>query len=362
MANIFRAVHMCPDNDLVVLFDGDDFLPDEHVLSFIQEQLVLNNALMSYAQYKNVPEEMAIAQKIPVLGYAKPTPSELIESGDYRNFKGWCWSGLRAFYAGLFKRIKIEDLMFTHDIYAGKFFPTSYDGAIMYPMLEMCGTRFVHIPEILLLRNIDTPLNDFKIHRELQRQCGIILRSLTPYTQLVDNPTDTLPIGNAELIITASTEELPNILACLNTSLFEHIHILPKAESNQDEYELLLKIRNITHSSQAPYIMIADASCTDMPIEKGIYWLSHSSAAYIPCLQSLLDPTLSIAQQPLEYLEENLYALCTRHYAAIDYGWCGLFRKNDLEQYLNNATSLEAVQSNIAADLTSQNRSVICAV
>jgi hypothetical protein len=108
--------------------------------------------------------------------------------------------------------------------------------------------------------------------------------------------------------------------------------------------------------------MIADASCTDLSVERGIYWLSHSSAAYISCLQNLLDPTLSIAQQPLEHLEENLYALCTRHYSTADYGWCGLFRKNDLERYLADATSLEAVHHNIVADLTSQNRSVICAV
>ena len=362
LANIFRVIHMCPNDDLIVILDGDDFFADTHVLSFIARKFAQENIWMSYAQYINVPEEMAIAQKIPVLGYAKPTPPELIESGEYRKFTGWCWSGLRAFYAGLFKQIKIEDMIFRSMEYIGKFFPTSYDGAIMYPMLEMCGTHFAHIPEILLHRNIDTPLNDFKIHRDLQRECGKILRSLAPYHRLHKAPISEPIVGGTDLIIITHEHAVHAILERLDVDAFDHIHILTEPQNRQEEASLMRDIKAICKKSQADFIMLADHSCTYINLEAASYWLSHSSTTFVHCNKNLLNPELSIMRQPVEHIEENLFAACTLFYPENHHSWCGLFRKTDLNIYLKGTRSLDKLHKNISAHLKEANRAVLCAV
>lgn len=362
LANIFLAVHMCSNDDIIVVLDGDDAFADNHVLTFEQNRFATGNVLMTYAQYINVPEELAIAQKIPLLGYAKPTPPELIESGEYRKYTGWCWSGLRAFYAGLFKQIKIEDMIFNHGEYKGKFFPTSYDGAIMYPMLEMCGTHFAHIPEILLHRNIDTPLNDFKIHRDLQRECGKILRSLAPYPRLDKAPVDEHAIEHADLIIIASEDEINEILARVDINAFDHMHILLKPKAPKDQTALLRDIKQICKRSKAQYIMLANSGSTHIPIRTALYWLSHSSALYVHCNNNLLDPELPITQQPIEHIEKNLYALCTNYHPDAHNAWCGLFRKEQLRGYLKGARSLERLNKKIVADLHAKNHTVLSAV
>jgi glycosyltransferase involved in cell wall biosynthesis len=361
LANIFKAVHMCKNDDLIVILDGDDFFADNHVLSAIQKKFAQNYIYMSYAQYINVPEELAIAQKIPILGYAKPTPPELIASGEYRKFTGWCWSGLRAFYAGLFKQIKIEDMIFRQGEYKGKFFPTSYDGAIMYPMLEMCGEHFAYIPEILLHRNIDTPLNDFKIHRELQRECGKILRSLAPYKRLKEPPIQAQKRGKADLIIIA-TDNIEEILERLDINAFENMHVLSKPTTKHEELALLREIKKICRKSKADHIMLANHACTFIPIKKALYWLSHSDAVYIYCDTNLIDDAVPITQQPIEHIDGNLYAVCTDFHHTLSHAWCGLFNKDRLLKYLHNCRSLKRLHANISDHLKKKNRALLCAV
>lgn len=184
LANIYKAVFMCDDDDIILVLDGDDWFAHDQVLVKINEAFSTENIWLTYAQYKNVPEEIAKQFNIPVIGYAKETPLSVIEDKTYRLSPNWAWSGLRAFYAWLFKCIKLESLFFTKQPYLGKFFPTSYDAAMLYPMLEMAGPRIKFISEILLHRNVDTPLNDFKINHDLQKEIGKILRAQEEYPTL----------------------------------------------------------------------------------------------------------------------------------------------------------------------------------
>ena len=54
----------------------------------------------------------------------------------------------------------------------------------MYPMLEMAGTHVAFVPEILLNRNIETPLNDFKTSNNEQKKIKEILIRKRPYNIL----------------------------------------------------------------------------------------------------------------------------------------------------------------------------------
>lgn len=362
LANIFKAVHMCPNDDLIVVLDGDDSFAHNYVLSYYKNLFKTQDVWMAYAQYINVPEELAIALKIPVLGYAKPTPPNLIESGNYRTFTGWCWSGLRAFYAGLFKKIKIEDMIFRHGEYLGKFFPTSYDGAIMYPMLEMCGTHFAHVPDILLHRNIDTPLNDFKLYQKLQSECGKILRSLKPYKRLETAPIYNFARGKADLIIIASDNNIERILEEQDLNAFDNMYILPKPANAKEQAHVLRDIKRICDQSKSQYIMLANDESTRIPVNIALYWLANSSAFYVHCDKTLINHNLPISRQPIEHIEANLYALCTDFHPNIDNAWCGLFRKDQLKKFLKGARSLKRLNKNIIKKLYSKNRAVLGAV
>ena len=51
-----------------------------------------------------------------------------------------------------------------------QFFPTSHDAAMFYPMLEMANEKIAYIKEPLLIRNIDSPINDFKVYEAKFRE------------------------------------------------------------------------------------------------------------------------------------------------------------------------------------------------
>lgn len=222
LSNVYRAAHMCDPQDIILELDGDDSLAHPNIFKEINSLFSTYNIWLAYAQYKNVPEEKARESKMSTIGYAKPTPSQLIES---RQLRGkWMWSGLRMFYAWLIQEVKLEDLLLPDAPYKGKFFPTSKDAAIIYPMLEMAGDKFMFIPSLWLMRNVDTPLNDFKIGRELQKHCGDFLRTITAYN-LLDIPINTqsslidvhCPYPCTDVIIQSSSiDNLQNYLMSLN--------------------------------------------------------------------------------------------------------------------------------------------------
>lgn len=222
LANMYRALLDCDPLAIIVELDGDDSFASTHLLKDVNELFSSQDVWFAYAQYKNVPEEKAKENKISVLGYTKPTPAALIESRDFRT--KWFWSGLRMYYAWLVKEVKLEDLLLPQAPYNGKFFPTSKDGAFAYPMLEMAGHRIKHIPDVWLLRNIDTPLNDYKIARDLQLHCGKMLKESPRYARL-EKPVELIQTDcKADLVILADSLSAEQIKACLET----YTHTMPE--------------------------------------------------------------------------------------------------------------------------------------
>lgn len=183
MANIYMAAHMCSDDQLITVVDGDDALAHTRVISAIVREQQKHDAWISYAQYKNVPESKAKALNMSVNGCAQAMPHEVVAQSAQRKHP-WCWSGLRSFYAWIFKQIKLNDLLDTRSPHLNKFYGVCCDNAYFFPLLEMAGTHALFIPEILLLRNVDTPLNDFKVHKHEQRLTAMHIRSMKPYPRI----------------------------------------------------------------------------------------------------------------------------------------------------------------------------------
>ena len=127
LQNQYKAIHMCDDDEIVILLDGDDWFAHSGVLKKIDEVYANSVCWMTYGQYRTWPD------KDNMIGYSKEIPSETIDTNSFRD-KEWCSSHLRSFYAWLFKLIKMEDLISP----CGDFYHMAWDQAIMFPMLEKC--------------------------------------------------------------------------------------------------------------------------------------------------------------------------------------------------------------------------------
>lgn len=162
LANLFRAVQTCPDDEIVVVLQGEDWLAHEWVLQRLN------------AYYADPDLWLSLSQNIDFPTY-QLTPPQDLKGGQFR-MQPSIGSHLKSFYAGLFKKIRESDF-----IYAGTFLPACAELAYMTPMLEMGKEHFQFIPEVLCVNNRNAIQ---KQDRELQLRCEKFIRSLDPYPPL----------------------------------------------------------------------------------------------------------------------------------------------------------------------------------
>lgn len=170
LANLYFAIHSCPNDAIILTYDGDDWFYDEHVLEYLNSIYQDPNVWLTYGQYVEYPSGN--------LGICAPFPENVVKKSSYRK-ETWVSSHLRTFYAGLFKNIKQEDLM-----WEGTFFPMTWDLAIMFPMLEMAGHHVRFIDRILYVYNLDNPINDWKKNLTLMYQLNNYIRKKPKYAAL----------------------------------------------------------------------------------------------------------------------------------------------------------------------------------
>jgi len=173
MANLYDAIHSCRDDEVVVVLDGDDWLAHDHVLSKLNESYANPDVWLTYGNYIEYPTYKKSDN------CAKLIPQKIIKENAFREYR-WSASHLRTFYAGLFKRIALQDFLFD-----GKFYESTYDLACMFPMLEMAGEHSKFVKDILCIYNRDNPLNDDKVRFEKQQALNHYIRALPRYERLL---------------------------------------------------------------------------------------------------------------------------------------------------------------------------------
>jgi glycosyltransferase involved in cell wall biosynthesis len=168
--NLYHAIHSCDDHAIILTYDGDDWFKDDQVLATVNKAYDDPNVWLTYGQFEVYPGN--------TIGQCRPMPDYIITSHSYRQ-QPWITSHLRTFYAGLFKGIKEEDLLFE-----GKFFEVTWDQAFLFPMLEMANGHFKFIDRVLYVYNQQNPLNDFKVRLGKQLYCERVIRRKTCYQPL----------------------------------------------------------------------------------------------------------------------------------------------------------------------------------
>jgi len=171
LANQYKAIHTCNNDDIIVILDGDDFFANKNVLSYINNIYQNPNIWLTYGQFECLSNKSK--------GFCRPMPKQVIKNNAFRKHVPTP-SHLRTFYAGLFKKIKVEDLMYEND-----FFKMACDIAAMFPMIEMASQgHFKFISEVLLTYNNVNTINAHKVSKALQKKLDIELRSRKKYKPL----------------------------------------------------------------------------------------------------------------------------------------------------------------------------------
>lgn len=192
LANHYKACHLCENHEIVVQLDGDDWFKHPRVLQLLNKAYSNANVWLTYGQYETLPDCRP--------GRSEKLPQAIIEGNAYREFR-WVTSALRTFYAGLFKRIQLQDMLKD-----GEFYPTACDLVFMFPMLEMAAGRVKFIDEIIYVYNCQTGINDFQTVLQKQLHCDNVIRGQKKYKRLTKPPyeQEQLPESMVDIILFAS--------------------------------------------------------------------------------------------------------------------------------------------------------------
>lgn len=171
MYNQYHTIHTIPADKVVVMADGDDWLAHPGVLSYVSTVYSDPDVWLTYGQFWYWKRDR--------LGICRKLPDTVINNNSFRDHPVWVTSHLRTFYAGLFHRIQLEDLM-----YYGKFIPMSADAAAMFPMLEMAGKHIRFIADVLYIYNDANQLSFFHDRKEEQALIWKELRQRPRYQPL----------------------------------------------------------------------------------------------------------------------------------------------------------------------------------
>jgi len=171
LANFVKGINLYSDDkeDIIVMVDGDDFLYNDKVLSYLNDVYQDDNIYMTYGQF------------IPLSGSYGKYCKDILNFRTYRKSGNWFAGHLRTFKNKLWKLIDDKDLRNEN----GEYFKVASDASYIYPLLELCGKNHVKfIDDILYVYNDLNPINDMKINTIEQLKTSKYIRDKPLYDEL----------------------------------------------------------------------------------------------------------------------------------------------------------------------------------
>lgn len=166
--NIYEAIRsqdLAPD-DVIVLVDGDDWLPDMSAVSRIMAVYEQDpDCWLTYGSYRSEPYD-------PSCPVAAPYPDEVIAE---RSFRQWStnFNHPVTFKRLLFDQLTEEDLKLA----SGEWVPGLYDEAILYPLLECAADNHRFLEDVLYVYNSANSLSCNKVMQDRMVAAGAELRA-----------------------------------------------------------------------------------------------------------------------------------------------------------------------------------------
>lgn len=135
----YRVVHACKDDEIVIHLDGNDWLAHEKVISLLNRVYASDDVWLTYGQYLEYPSYKK--------GIGKRLTNRVLTKSKFLKLP-WIISHLKTYYAGLFKRIKIDECTANGD------FPTMDEVTpFVLPMIQRAKKHVRFIPEVLYIHN-----------------------------------------------------------------------------------------------------------------------------------------------------------------------------------------------------------------
>ncbi len=340
--NLYYTIQALRDETIVFVLDGDDWLAHSRVLKELNRYYSNPDIWLAYGQYVTYPK------------YEKGKTAPISEK--MRSIRGQnTFPQLRTFYAGLFKKIKLKDLL-----YQGDFFKTSSDLAIIFPLWEMAREHAVFIPDVLYVYNRESPMNDDKIHRQSQEFFDRYIRSLPPYSGIDVYQSESDFNDDVALIVFSEDRPL-QLLGFLESlekedQIFSPIHIFYTASGEDyekgyqivkeiDEKEIIFhpwqgekEFLEILHKIESSYITFAKDTLVvnqEIPMKEVLSHFEKTGAYGV-----YFDLGLNISEIPSKVLSAGDgffvwdFSLGTREWKYCNRFDMALYRKNTIMPFI----------------------------
>lgn len=168
--NLYTHIHDAKTNSIIVTLDGDDALAGQDVLTRLNELYKDPNCWLTVGSYMQNDNYSVVS----------PSVTDDYWQQNIRKIP-WSFSHLRTFRKELFCKISKEDLV-DED---GDFYKCTFDRAMMYPMVEMCGKDKVRlISEVLYIYNRLNPISVDRVHRYDQLRIEQQISNKVPYKKI----------------------------------------------------------------------------------------------------------------------------------------------------------------------------------
>ena len=160
-----------PD-DVIVLVDGDDWLPHSQVLDELAEVYTDPDVWLTWGSYTRWPDPDYMPNP------ALPWPPDVVAANSYRRHNSSTpFNHPLTFRRHLWERITRAELCDDD----GVWFPAGYDAAIMFPMTELAGARHGRfLPRTLYVYNEGNPLSDGRTRPEACEYVHRVVRARPP--------------------------------------------------------------------------------------------------------------------------------------------------------------------------------------
>ncbi len=136
LENVYHYVHDLSPSTIVLWIDGDDYLAHSHVVDVV-DQYYRRGAWMTWGQF------ITYNGAKRWIGHCRDAKNRRMCRKD-----AWYASHLKTFRAGLFQKIKRQDLFFE-----GAWNPECCDCVVMWPLLELSDDRGRFIKDVLYVYN-----------------------------------------------------------------------------------------------------------------------------------------------------------------------------------------------------------------
>jgi len=322
MANLYMAIHMCDDDEIVFIVDGDDWLAHENVLNRVNQEYQTKDIWLTYGSYEDVfdfdkPRVRRCSDISPIV---KASTLPIRKIRELIVNKGSFTPGHpKTFYAWLFKQIKLKDFL-----YKGLFAPTSYDNVIGFPMHQMARNHFSFIPNILYIHNAVTCLSDYKVHSSTQGTVSkFFVNSPETYFPFYAPAIKSCKESLADVLILSDHFNFSTSIHGLDKTFFiTDIKLIDKLKASPNDYVLLLENNAIPE--------------TNIDICKSINLMKQTFAYTL----HLKNKNLNEATK--NYIRDDVYAWQFKYDRNIKPNTfdCALYRKKDVISFLKRTQTL----------------------